>query len=355
MHKKVLVMFLIYGLALMFPLIAQGLPEGGAEGENDGGTKPTMQIEPVTVRLAVLKGPTGFGYVHLLGDGGKLDLGITVEAEVLPSPAEVTAKLISGELDIAAIPANLAANLYNKGIGIQLAAVTGEGMLYFLSRDKHVDFTQQSVKQILLEGKFIHVPAPGSTPDLITRYIMTGWGLDNTGQNEVLDFSITSPAQLAQMLIAGKVDYAVLPEPFATMAELKSPDVYRTGDLQEPWFEMTGNSSYPMTALVVQNTFAQKNTNALGRILQAVKTSISTVLEDPSAAAVLIEQFGILSAGLAEPAIPRCSLMYQPGAEARESFEEYLQILAQLYPDSIGGRLPDGGFYAGNGLGTEHD
>ncbi len=344
MFKNILFILFFCSLFLGFSLLAEGVPEGGAEEV----TQPTMQIEPVTVRLAVLKGPTGFGYVHLLGDGGKLGLGVTVEAEVLPSPTEVAAKLISGELDIAALPANLAANLYSKGIDIQLAAVTGEGMLYFLSRDKSVEFSRQSVNQIMDEEKFLHVPAPGSTPDLVTRYILNGWGMDRADQDDVLDFSIASPAQLAQMLIAGKIDYAVLPEPFATMAELKSPDVHRTGDLQEPWFKMTGNSSYPMTALVVQNSFAEKNTNALGRILQSVEASISTVLEDPSGAAALVEQFGILSADLAGPAIPRCSLMYQSGADSRDSFEVYLQIMAELNPDSIGGKLPDEDFYAEN-------
>ena len=342
MLRKVLLFLLICGLILGLPLCAEGTPDG----KTDAVTQPTMQIEPVTVRIAVLKGPTGFGYVHLLGDGGKLGLGITVEAEVLPSPTEVTAKLISGELDIAALPANLAVNLYNKGIDIQLAAVTGEGMLYFLSRDENLDFSQRSVELLMAEGEFVHIPAPGSTPDYVTRYILNEWGVGQAEQDAVLDFSIASPAQLAQMLIAGKIDYVVLPEPFATMVELKSPDVYRTGDLQKPWFEMTGNSSYPMTALVVQNAFAEKNTNALGRILQAVEASISNVLEDPAGAAVLIAQFGILSAELAEPAIPRCSLMYQSGADAKDSFEVYLQIMAGLNPDSIGGKLPDEDFYA---------
>jgi NitT/TauT family transport system substrate-binding protein len=345
MYKKILCFLLVSSLFLGFPLFAEGVPDTSTEEL----TQPTMQVELVNVRLAVLKGPTGFGYVHLLGDGGKLGLGVTVEAEVLPSPTEVAAKLISGELDIAALPANLAANLYNKGIDIQLAAVTGEGMLYFLSRDKGVDFSRKTIEQIAAEDVFLHVPAPGSTPDLVTRYILNGWGLEQAYQDAVLDFSIASPAQLAQMLIAGKIDYAVLPEPFASMAELKSPDVYRTGNLQEPWFKMTGNNSYPMTALVVQNSFAEKNTNALGRILQSVEASISTVLEDPSGAAALIEQFGILSAGLAEPAIPRCSLMYQSGAGARESFEVYLQIIAELNPGSIGGKLPDEDFYMETG------
>ena len=342
MYKKILLFVVICGLALVFPLCAQGVTDGNSVDM----TKPTTQTESVTVRLAVLKGPTGFGYVHLLGDGGTLGLGIGIEAEVLPSPTEVTAKLISGELDIAALPANLAANLYNKGIDIQLAAVTGEGMLYFLSRDSDLDFSKESIERLLARNESIYVPAPGSTPDLVTRYILNGWGMGETEQDAVLDFSIASPAQLAQLLIAGKIDYAVLPEPFASMAELKSPDVYRTGDLQRPWFEMTGNSSYPMTALVVQNKFAEEHPNALGRILQAVEASISTVLEDPSGAAVLIEDAGILNAALAEPAIPRCSLMYQSAGAAKESFEVYLEIISGLNPDSIGGKLPDEDFYA---------
>ena len=332
MNKKVFLILFLCSIVVCSPLIAEGISEETSE--------------PVTARLAVLKGPTGFGYVHLLGDGGVLGLGLTVEAEVLPSPTEVTAKLISGELDIAALPANTAANLYNKGIDIQLVAVTGEGMLYFLSRDPDLDFSRETIDILLTENEFIHVPAPGSTPDLVTRYIMAGWDAGEEEQSAVLDFSITSPAQLAQMLIAGKIDYAVLPEPFATMAEIKSPDVYRTGDLQESWLVMTGISSYPMPALVVQREFAEANTDALGQILQAVESSIAAVVGNPGGAAPLIEQFDILSAALAEPAIPRCSLMYQSAIEAKDAFEVYLQIMAGLNPDSIGGKLPDEDFYA---------
>lgn len=362
MDKNLLDKFIFFGLfiftLLLFPLSAEGMREVS---EPDVVTRPTMEAGAVTVSLAVLKGPSGFGFVHLLGEGGNLGMGVTVEAVVLPSPNEAIARVVSGEIDMAALPAAAAALLYNKGVPIQLAAVTGEGNLFFLSRtdqavgqaaqaaqaEPAIDFSADGAAAFIAAGKRISVPAPGSTPDLVTRYLLDAWGVGNDAVDDLLDFSISAPAQLAQMLIAGKVDYAVLPEPFATMTELKSPDVVRSGDLQKAWEAVTGLPSYPMTALIVRQDFAEERPRALGWILDAVEASIRQVTEDPAAGALLIEKYGILAADLAEPSIPRCALMFEPAATAAESYAYYLSVLAELNPAAVGGVLPDEAFYLG--------
>ncbi len=376
MDKNLLDKFIFFGLfiftLLLFPLSAEGMRE---KSEPDAVTQPTMEAGAVTVSLAVLKGPSGFGFVHLLGEGGDLGMGVTVDAEVLPSPNEALARVVSGEVDMAALPAAAAALLYNKGVPIQLAAVTGEGNLFFLSRadqaeqqsadqavqqgadraeqqagkpsGSEIDFSAGGAAALIAAGKRVSVPAPGSTPDLVTRYLLDVWGIGDEAVDDLLDFSISAPAQLAQMLIAGKIDYAVLPEPFATMSELKSPEVVRSGDLQEAWQAVTGLPSYPMTVLIVRRDFAEDRPRALGWILDAVEDSIRRVTEDPAAGALLIEQYGILAADLAEPSIPRCALMFEPAATAAESYAYYLSVLAELNPAAFGGVLPDEAFYLG--------
>src|SRR5690554_6503422 len=79
------------------------------------------ELNPVTVRLGVMAGPTGFSSAGLDQEN--------LEIEVFPSPNEVIARLANGELDMAALPTNIAANLANKGVEIRLAAVIGNGML----------------------------------------------------------------------------------------------------------------------------------------------------------------------------------------------------------------------------------
>ncbi len=296
----------------------------------------------VQVNLAVFKGPTGFGYVKLIEEGPDLVDGISVESQVLPSPTEAIARLASGELDVVAMPVNAASSIYNKGIDVKLAAVTGEGMLYLMSSDPAV--TDQAAS---LSGKSVNIPGAGSTPEYVPKFVLEKNGLA-VGEDVEFDFSLNVAAQLTQMLIAGKVTTAVLPEPFATMAESKSEAVRRVLDFQEEWSSITGTSTYPMTALLIRGAFASEHPEVVRVIRMAVENSIDWVNANPADAAALIEKHEILTAALAQPAIPNCNLVYIDAADARASIEAYLEVLKEYAPASIGGSLPDEAFYMAN-------
>ena len=86
-------------------------------------TEPTTE-ESIQIRLAALKGPTALGMVELLEQN---------EQGKSANQDEITGKIISGELDVAAVPTNLASVLYNKTEGqVQLAALNTMGVLYVL-------------------------------------------------------------------------------------------------------------------------------------------------------------------------------------------------------------------------------
>jgi NitT/TauT family transport system substrate-binding protein len=297
---------------------------------------PSRSEDGITVEMAVFKGPTGFGYVQVIEDGKNFVDGISISTQVLPSPTEAVAKLTSGEIDAAALPVNTAAVLYNKGVDITLVAVTGEGLLYLMSSEgsRTADFA----------GETIHVPGAGSSPDYVTQYVFEKSGL-TPGEDVTLDYSISAPAQLAQMMIAGKIQHAVLPEPFASMVSSKSSTVSRALDLQQLWMDLSGQGNYPMTALVMRNDFISSQPVASHVIQMGVADSISWVNGNPGEAAQLIEKHEILSAALAEPAIPNCNLIYSPASEAREDIEAYLTVLSSFDAASIGGALPDEDFY----------
>ncbi len=335
-------------MLLLVPLSAEGMSESVTADEL---SQATWEAQPVHVPLAVLKGPTGFGFVHLLGEGGDLGRGVVVDAEVLPSPQEAVARVVSGEAVMAALPATTAALLYNRGVPIQLAAVTGEGNLFLMASGEETStgegFGPSFVRSMLEGGRRLYVPAPGSTPDLLTRYLLDSWGFSSSEMEVLLDFSVAAPAQLSQMVIAGRASYAVLPEPFATMAELSGSAVRRSGDLQVYWNEETGMGSYPMTALVVQSDFVTDNPQAYEMVLDAVARSIEGVNADPQGASLLIEEHGILSAALAAPSIGRCALMFSPAAEAAEAYGYYLSVLHAMDPALVGGVLPDEAFFTG--------
>lgn len=314
------------------PAVPQSEPEPVQEPESET-PQPRPSGEGITVEMAVFKGPSGFAYVQLIEHGVNFVDGISISTQVLPSPAEAVAKLSSGELDVAALPVNLAATLYNKGVDIRLAAVTGEGLLYLMST--------QSGRISDFAGKTINIPGAGSSPDYVSQYVFAQSGVDDVQ----FDYSISSPAQLAQMMIAGKVEHAVLPEPFASMAASKSSEVKRAVDMQKSWSALSGQGNYPMTALVMREDFIASHPTAARVISMGVADSIDWVNENPKEAALLIEKHEILTAALAEPAIPKCNLVYTPADQARSGIEAFYKLLSSFDRASIGGALPDEAFY----------
>ncbi len=296
-------------------------------------------IDPVTVNMAVFKGPTGFGFVRLIEDGADLVDGIKVETEILPSPTEAIARLTSGEADVVAMPVNTAAAIYNKGVDVRLAAITGEGMLYLMSSYPGGTSDPESFR-----GRTINIPGAGSSPEYVTKYVFEKSGIA-PGSGIDFDFSLNVASQLAQMVIAKKVESAVLPEPFATMVAMKNPEVKRVMDLQSAWSSLSGQGNYPMTALLIRGKFLEDHPRVSAIMQMAVSDSIAWVNENPKEAALLIEKHGILTAALAEPAIPNCNLVYIDAMDAKKSIEAYLSVLKSYDAASIGGDLPDEAFY----------
>ena len=91
---------------------------------------------PASYRIAALKGPTAMGLVKLMqdaADGTVRRAATTYDFTLAGSADEVTPALIKGELDMACVPANLAAVLYSKTEGaVEVLAVNTLGVLYIV-------------------------------------------------------------------------------------------------------------------------------------------------------------------------------------------------------------------------------
>jgi NitT/TauT family transport system substrate-binding protein len=293
---------------------------------------------PLEVHFAVMAGPTGFSSVALNKNEGRIADDIQIAMQVFPSPNEVVARLANGELDFACLPSNLAANIYNKGVKIKLAAVIGNGMLSVVSSDGSV----QGVGDLL--GKTIHVPGAGSTPDQMAQLLLKEAGLA-VGKDVILDYSVASPAQLAQLTIAGKVSLVMLPQPFVSMILNGSKNATEVVDIQALYEDLSGVANYPMSVMVVREQFAKNHPRALAQILKAYEDSVAWVNAEPQAAGEAIEEAGIMKAALATPSIPFCNLVFVPSQEAKEEVQAYYRFLHSFSPASIGGAVPADNFY----------
>lgn len=299
---------------------------------------PLAAEGPAPLRLGAIKGPSGIGMIYLFDAPPALPGGRQLEPVALGSADLMVAKLVSGEYDAAVLPINVAAKLRKAGQPIELAAVVGEGMVAFVSSDASIASLAD------LKGKEVYVAGQGATPDYLLQRLLKGTGLD-PAKDLRLSYSMPYP-EMAAAVASGKISSAVLPEPFATVALKANPKLKEPLDLGALWTKATGQASYPMTALVVTSRLASDG-SAVRALLAAVQSSIEKVKADPAAAAALVEKhdFG-LKAPVAAAAIPRSAYVFRTAREARPSVEALLAVFLDLAPASVGGKLPDDGFYA---------
>lgn len=284
-----------------------------------------------------LKGPSGVGMVRLF-EAPPAAAGYEFSAEALPGADVMVAKLVSGEAKIGVLPPNVAAKLAAAGRPLSVAAVVGNGMLSLLSADPAVASLRD------LKGRSVEVAGQGATPDYVFRRALAANGLEPE-KDVKLGYSLAYP-EIAQALVAGKVSFALLPEPFATMARAGRPSLREVADVQAEWSKATGSASYPMTVLVVDRNFAAENAAAVRAVLEAYRASIEAVKADPAAAGALAEKHGLgLKSAVVAASVPRSAFVFIPARTARADLEALYAAFLAFAPASIGGKLPADDFY----------
>lgn len=298
--------------------------------------------DPV-VRVAALKGPTAMGMVQLMSEAAEGSVnGNQYEFTLAASADEVTPKLIQGEVDIAAIPANLASVLYNNTDGaVQVLAVNTLGVLYLAENGSSV----QSAAD--LKGRTIYASGKGSTPEYALNYILSQNGIDPE-QDVVIEWK-SEHSECVAGILAQEGSIAMLPQPFLTTAQMKNENIHMVLDLTEQWDSLQENSSSPSTMItgvaVVRTEFAEQNPEAVNAFLDSYSASVSFTNTETQKAAGLIGQFDIVSEAVALNALPHCNITFIEGTGLKEKLSGYLQILFEQNPKSVGGALPGDDFY----------
>ena len=289
-------------------------------------------------RVAALKGPTAMGMVKMMHD----DAGENYTFEILAAADEITPRLTQGELDIAALPANLASVLYNRTGGeIRVLAINTLGVLYIAERGDSI----QSVAD--LAGRTIYTAGKGSTPEFALNYILTANGL-TPGEDVTIEFKSEHSECLAA-LMADDSAAAMLPQPFLTTAMAQAEDVRMALDLTAEWDALQGEGGSAMITgvVVARSAFAEENPEIVEQFLADYAASVDFTYENIAEAAALIGEYDIVPAAVAEKALPGCNICLFTGSIMRLKLSGYLQVLFDAAPESVGGALPDAQFYYG--------
>ena len=323
--KKILALFL--ALCMVFALVSC----------ND-----TPENPDVTIRATVMKGPTGMGMSKLMKDDANGTSKNDYEFTVAASPDEARNALIAGTTDIAALPVNLAAVLYNKGVDISFVGINTLGVLYILENGNTITSVED------LRGKTIYATGQGSTPQYILEYLLTKNGIDL--ENDITIEYIAEHAELATKLATGDAAIGILPEPNVTSALSAATQNGNTAlrialDVTEEW-EKFGEGELCQGCIVVTNQFKNEHPEQYAKFLKEYAASAEYVVTEVDEASKIIEEFGIIpKAPLAKKAIPNANICFIDGDDGIAYMQSVLNVLYTANPSSVGGKLPDDAFY----------
>lgn len=328
------------GLVLTMGLSLVGCGSDNKDKAPQETTPPAVSENVEPLNVMALTGPTGMGMVSLLDKEAakeKPDYQITLAG----AADEISGGLINGDVDIAAIPCNLASVLYQKTKGqIQVAAVNTLGVLYILENGDTINSVAD------LAGKTIISTGKGTTPEYTLNYILSQNGLDPA--NDVVVEYKTEAAEIAAAFQNGEANIAMVPQPVATTILQKNEGVRIALDVTEEWAKVQGEEVHQLITgvVVVQKDVAENNKAAVDQFLSDYQESIAFINNNVDEGAALVEKYGIVpQAAIAKIAIPKCNIVYMDNEEMKANVEAYLQVLFDANPQAVGGSMPDDGFY----------
>lgn len=286
------------------------------------------------IRIAALKGPTGMGMVKLADKQNYPNYTVSIEA----SPDALNPRIISGEVDVAAVPVNLASVLYNKLDGdISVLAVSTLGVLYVVEAGSEVNSVAD------LAGKTVYATGQGATPEYILNYL-----LDKNGVAGSVEVNyVGEHAALATMLADGSAGIGMLPEPNVTSTLAGNDNLRIALNLTEEWNKVC-STELVQGVVIARKSFVNEHPEAIEQFLREYEKSSAFVNENIDEAAKLIVDAGILgNVEIAKKAIPNCNISFSKGEAMHKAVEGMLAVLFEANPKSIGGKLPDKDFYYG--------
>jgi len=292
----------------------------------------------LNVEIAALKGPTAIGMVQVMENAEAGATANNYNFTLAGAADEITPKIISGEIHMAAVPCNLASVLYNKSNGgVKMAAINVTSVLYIVETGD----TIQSVED--LKGKTIYSTGKGTTPEYTLNQLLLSAGIDPL--NDVTIEYKSEASEVAAILAEAEDAIAMLPQPFVTTAMMQNDRIRIALDINAEWEARNENSSVVTGVLVVNSQFAADHPEAVEAFLEEYQSSVDFVNDNVEEAATLVEKAGIVKAAVAAKAIPYCNVVLIRGEEMEQKASAYLNVLFEQNPNAVGGTLPAEDFY----------
>ena len=330
---------LALGLAAALTL---GLTGCGGKAETDSSEAVQGSAEATDVNVGLIMGPPSMGlgwFIHENEEGNTFNHYNFEVAGV--DYAAVSASLNQGDYDIATLPSNVAAILYNNEDmkeQVKVISIGNLGLLYVLTTDPSINTMED------LKGRTVYSIGEGGPPEYTFGYLLKEYGL-----TEDVNFSFrATPFEVLNLLQEEPNSIALLPQPFVEVAKLLVPDLRVAINVTDAWDAMNTDSGAQSvtTVTVVRTKFLEEHEQAVKEYLDMAKQSTDYCLEHLDEAAQWTDDYEtFLNPDIAKTAIPMCSIVTITGQEMKDILSGFLQIIYDSNPDAVGGKMPDDSFY----------
>ncbi len=274
-------------------------------------------------QMYLLNGPTGVGGLKMINDYKNIDI------KIINSPESMLSSIVKGDADIAAIPANMAAIIFNRDLQYKAIAVISETKLFIVSANKEI----QTIND--LRNKTIYCGSKLAAPDLMLQYLISKEKIQKVNIN----YSFSNP-DLAKAVASKNADIAILPEPFLSSAMLENKDVHIVVEMSK-YIE-----NYPVALLIAKNSFINQNRYLLKEILDEYKKSTDYVLNNKNEIENLLKKTSmIVNPKAAVYGLNRMGITFYDGAKMKFALNSYYNFIYNFDKKLIGGKIPSDNFY----------
>lgn len=337
--KKVLsILSLMLVLVLTLGLTACGGDTDTASSTPSTDTSSVVDTyTPVDMTVACMTGPTGVGMAKLMADSEAKTTANNYTFTVASAATEINAKFLKGEINIASVPTNVAATLYNRTGGkVRMLAVNTYGVLSILEKGD----TVKSVAD--LKGKTVYSTGKGQNPEFIFKHILRENGLD---PEKDVTINFVSSEELVAKLISGEAEIGLAPEPAATTVMVKNQSLRRALSINDEWSKVS-DTQLMMGCVIALDSYVAANPKAVEKFLEEYAASIEFAKTNIDEAAKHCATYKITaSEAIAKKAIPTCNLCYVTGEDMKTNVNGYLNVLFTADSTSIGGAKPNDDLY----------
>ncbi len=309
--------------------------------DDEPSTEPEIKSEiteaTTPINVALLKGPTGMGGAYMWTKSDKGETENKYNITLATDASTVGPNLMKGEFDIAAIPTNAAATLYQKSQGkVKVIAVNTLGVLYIVTKNNAVSSVED------LKGKTILASGQGTIAEYALNYVLESNNLE-IGKDVTIEFA-TEHSESVTKAIAGGYDAVLLPEPFVSQITTKDTSFSVAINITDEW-EKTGDCTLAMGCIAVNAKFYEENKEAVVKFLADYSESVNYVNANIEDAAKLIEEHDIMPAAVAKKAIPNANIVCYTGEQMKTTLSGCYNVLLNQNASIIGGQLPGDDFY----------